>query len=159
MAFDSSQIGDGNITNIVIKSRYALLDLKCNKAEPRLRAMIEWMIELILADIQRRYGETYKASEIEVNITRETMVNETDNATIALNEATTKATIIQAIISAAPYIGDESTLKLICEEFELDFDEVQKQIEEQDYKEPLDDGIDPNEDDPDDGVIINGPTN
>lgn len=159
MAFDSSQVGDGNITNIVIKSRYALLDLKCNKAEPRLRAMIEWMIELILADIQRRYGETYKASEIEVNITRETMVNETDNATIALTEAQTKATIIQAIISAAPYIGDESALKLICEEFELDFDEVQALIEEQDYKEPLDDGIDPNEDGPDDGVIINGPTN
>ena len=35
--FNSAQIGDGNITNVVIKSRYALLDLKCNKLEIRLK--------------------------------------------------------------------------------------------------------------------------
>jgi hypothetical protein len=41
MGFDSSQTGDGNITNVVIKSRYSLLDLKCNKVEVRLRAIFD----------------------------------------------------------------------------------------------------------------------
>ena len=161
MGFDSAQVGDGNITNIVIKSRYSLLDLKCNKAEARLRAMLGWITKMILVDIQRRYGESYSDDELDITITRETMVNETDNANIALIEAQTKATIIQAILAAAPQIGDESTLKLICEQFELDLEEVQKQIEEQDYKAGLAKDTDPIEDEEteEDEVIIGGPTN
>lgn len=38
MGFNSSQVGDGNITNVVIKSRYALLDLKCDNMQRRLKA-------------------------------------------------------------------------------------------------------------------------
>ncbi len=41
MAFDSTQVGDGNITNIVIKARYTLLNMKANKTEARLRALLE----------------------------------------------------------------------------------------------------------------------
>ena len=74
MGFDSSQVGDGNITDVVIKSRYALLDLKCNKTEPRLRAMLAWMNRLIVDDINRRKGTSYNANDISVKITRETRV-------------------------------------------------------------------------------------
>lgn len=145
MAFDSTQIGDGNITNVVIKSRYALLDMKCNKAEVRLRAMLKWINEMIVEDINRRYSTAYKASDIEITITRETMVNEND---IYLNEkvqAETKQVIIQTILAAAPRLDDESVLKLICEQYELDFEEVQKLLEEQDYTTGLQDDTDPPE--------------
>lgn len=161
MGFDSAQVGDGNITNVVIKSRYALLDLKCNKAEARLRAMLAWMNRLIVDDINRRYGTNYDATEISIKITRETMVNEND---VALNEKTeqeTKALRIQAILAAAPHLGDETTLKLICEEFELDWEEVKQQIEEQDYTQGLAFGTDPQEP-PDPNPEIggsNGPIN
>lgn len=143
MGFDSSQVGDGNITNVVIKSRYALLDLKCNKTEPRLRAMLAWMNRLIVDDINRRKGTSYNANDISVNITRETMVNENDIVLNEKTEAEAKATRIQAILAAAPHIGDETTLKLICEEFELDFDEVKLLVEEQDYTPNIGAGTDP----------------
>lgn len=149
MAFDSTQIGDGNITNVVIKSRYALLDMKCNKAEVRLRAMLKWINEMIVTDINRRFSTAYKASDIEITITRETMVNEND---IYLNEkvqAETKAVIIQSILAAAPRLDDESVLKLICEQYELGWEEVQKLLEEQEYTSGLQEGTDPVEDDKD----------
>lgn len=145
MAFDSTQIGDGNITNVVIKSRYALLDMKCNKAEVRLRAMLKWINEMIVEDINRRFGTAYKASDIEITITRKTMVNEND---IYLNEkvqAETKAVIIQSILASAPRLDDESVLKLICEQFELDWEEVSQLLEEQDYTTGLQDDTDPPE--------------
>lgn len=40
MGFNSAQLGNGNITNIVIKSRYALLDLESNKLEIRLKQFL-----------------------------------------------------------------------------------------------------------------------
>ena len=148
MAFDSSQMGDGNITNIVIKSRYALLDMKCNKAEVRLRAMLKWINSMVVADINRRNGTAYKASDIEMTITRETMVNENDIVANAKVEAETKALIIQAILAAAPRLDDESVLKLICEQYELDWEEVQQLLEEQEYTPGLQADTDPIEGEP-----------
>lgn len=148
MAFDSSQMGDGNITNVVIKSRYALLDMKCNKAEVRLRAMLKWINSMVAADINRRNGTAYKASDIEMTITRETMVNENDIVANAKIEAETKALIIQAILAAAPRLDDESVLKLICEQYDLDWEEVQQLLEEQDYTPGLQADTDPIEGEP-----------
>ncbi|WP_346208386.1 phage portal protein [Caldifermentibacillus hisashii] len=143
MGFDSSQVGDGNITNVVIKSRYALLDMKANKAEVRLRAMLKWINEMIVDDINRRYGTAYKASDITVNIVRETMVNEKDLVEQDKIEAETKQVIIETILSVAARLDDETILKLICEQFELDWEEVQQAIEEQDYTPGLATGTDP----------------
>lgn len=146
MGFDSTQVGDGNITNIVIKSRYALLDMKANKAEIRLRSLLKWMNELIVQDINRRNRTAYNASDIKVNITRETMVNETD---LVMNEKTkeeTRQIIINSILSVAPLLDDETVLREICEQFELDYDEVQERIELQDYVTPdIRDGTDSEE--------------
>lgn len=73
------------------------------------------------------------------------MVNEND---IYLNEkvqAETKAVIIQSILASAPRLDDESVLKLICEQFELDWEEVSQLLEEQDYTTGLQDDTDPPE--------------
>lgn len=149
MGFDSTQIGDGNITNIVIKSRYALLDMKANKAEVRLRAMLKWINEMIVEDINRRHNTDFKASDIKIEIVRETMVNENDIVNNEKIEAETKQTIIETILAVAPRIGDEETLKLICELYDLDWEEIQADLEEEDYSSGLQDGTDPVEDDED----------
>ena len=148
MAFDSSQTGDGNITNVVIKSRYTLLDMKCNKAEVRLRSMLKWVNDMVVRDINRRNGTAYNAREIEMTITRETMVNDNENVTNEKTKAEAKAVIIQAILAAAPRLDDESVLKLICEQFELEWEEVQQLIEEQDYMPGLQADTDPIEGEP-----------
>lgn len=152
MGFDSTQIGDGNITNIVIKSRYALLDMKVNKAEVRLRAMLKWINEMIVADINRRYGTSFNAQDIEIKITRETMVNENDLVANEKIVAETREVIIQTILAVAPRLNDETVLKLICEQFELDWEEVSQLLEEQEYTSGLQDGTDPVEDDEDESA-------
>lgn len=148
MGFDSTQIGDGNITNVVIKSRYALLDMKANKAEVRLRSLLAWCNEMIVNDINRRFNTAYNAGDITVNIVRETMVNERDIVEIEKIEAETKLIVIESLLAVAPRLDDESVLKLICEQFELDWEEVQLLIEEQGYSSGLQYDTDP----PEEGV-------
>lgn len=134
MGFDSSQIGDGNITNIVIKSRYALLDLKCNKAETRLRKLVRQLLKVIVDDINSRYGTAYDYNDIEINIVRETMVNETDVVNNAKTEAETKKILIDNILVSATRLDDDTVLKLICEILELDYEEVKEKLNSQLYE-------------------------
>lgn len=142
MAFDSSQVGDGNITNIVIKSRYSLLDLKCNKTEIRLRAFIKQLLDIIIQDINDRYHKSFKRQQVVVVITRSTLINQTDSADTEKVEAETKGQLIQNLLDVAPYLDDESLLKKICAVQDLDYDEVVQRLGFQDYGSPKKDVID-----------------
>ncbi|WP_085829087.1 phage portal protein [Clostridium massiliodielmoense] len=136
MGFDSSQVGDGNVTNVVIKSRYALLDLKCNKAEIRLRKLIRQLLKAIVDDINRRFNTAYNYMDIDINIIRETMVNENDIANNEKIEAEKQGQLINNILTAATRLDDDTVLKLLCDILELDYEEVKEKIDMQPY-EPI----------------------
>lgn len=135
MGFDSSQTGDGNVTNVVIKSRYSLLDLKCNKIEARLRVVIKEMLELIVDNINQMHSKSYDPSELTITITRDVMANEVDNANMAKTEAETKQIMIANIMTAAPRLDDNTTLELLAGVLEVDVESIKKALEEQDYQD------------------------
>jgi uncharacterized SAM-dependent methyltransferase len=136
MGFDSSQVGDGNITNVVIQSRYSLLDFKCNKAEIRLRKLIKRMLKLIIADINRRFNTNYHTDDLEIIITRSTIFNEKEIEEREKIKAERKQVEIDNLLNAATRLDDESVLEYICNVLELDYEEVQQRLEQQDYEEP-----------------------
>lgn len=127
--FNSSQVGDGNVTNVVIRSRYTLLELKANKTEKRLRKLLKQIIKVVLAEINQENGTDYQLSDIKFEFTRETMTNETENIQNAKVEAETKQIEVNTILNISVNIGDEQTLKAICDIMEWDFDELQGEVE------------------------------
>lgn len=135
MGYDSSQVGDGNVTNVVIKGRYTLLNMKANKTEARLRTFLSWANDLIIDDINRRYNKSYTADGITVEITREMLVNENDLVTNEKTKADTRSVEMQTLLAAAPRLDNDTVLAKICEMYELNFDEVRKALDEQDYKQ------------------------
>jgi predicted DsbA family dithiol-disulfide isomerase len=69
----------------------------------------------------------------------------------------TQETIVNSILAAAPKLGDESVLKLICEQFGLDWEEVQALLEDQESTPaPLIANTDPSEPDIDGNEIEQG---
>ena len=134
MGFNSSQMGDGNITNVVIKSRYALLDLKCNKAEVRLRKLIRQLLKVIVEDINKRFNKAYNYRDIEINIVRETMVNENDIVANEKLEAETKGQLIDNLLSSSARLDDDTVLKELCNILEFDYEEVKGNLEKQEIK-------------------------
>jgi SPP1 family phage portal protein len=143
MGFDSAQVGDGNITNVVIRARYSLLGLKAGKTEKRFRAMLKWINERVVWDINRRYGTNYNPEMVKFEITKEMIVNEMDNIQNAQTEATTRQIIIGSILTASTVIDDDSVLRLICEQFDLDWEQVKTAKETELYTRGLADNTDP----------------
>jgi hypothetical protein len=143
MGFDSAQVGDGNITNVVIKSRYTLLDMKASKAEALLKSMMTWVGQMVVSDINRRHGTAYDPGDIVYSFTRESMVSTSDLAAEDKTRAETDQIRINTILAAAPRLDDESVLRLLCDQFGLDWEEVSQRIEEQSYEPGPFEGTDP----------------
>ena len=129
MGFDPTRLGDGNITNIVILSRYALLELKANKLQGRLEGLLDQIVEVVLAEINEEHGTDYQLTDIEYKFTRAMMTNESENIANEKVKAETKQLAINTILNVAVQIGDEQALKMICEELDIDFDEIKGELE------------------------------
>lgn len=135
MGFNSAQLGDGNITNIVIKSRYALLDLKCNKLEIRLRQFLKKILKIVIAEINQEYEAEYKLSDVYIDFIREVMTNAEDNAKIKLTDAQVVQAKIDTILNIAAIVDSETIIKGICDILELDYDDVSSRMQEEDETE------------------------
>lgn len=131
MGFNSAQLGDGNITNIVIKSRYALLDLKSNKLEIRLKQFLRQMLKVVLSEINEELNTEYKMKDVYIVFDREVMTNAQDNAQIEKIDAEKQQIQINTLMVAANTLDDETILKAMCEIFDVDYDEVKERIDKQ----------------------------
>lgn len=128
MGFNSAQIGDGNVTNIVIKSRYALLDLKCNKLEIRLKQFLRKILKVVIKQINEENGTDYQMKDVYFDFKREVMTNAQDNTQIELTDAQTEQTKINTMLSLESTLGDETVLKNICDILDIDYEEVKKAV-------------------------------
>lgn len=137
MGFNSAQIGDGNITNIVIKSRYALLDLKCNKLEIKLKQFLKKIVKVVIDEINKKNNSAYKVEDVWFDFKREVMTNASDNSQIYKTEAETKQIEINTILGLHGVIDDKNVIKSICDVLELDYEEVKNNIPDEFEDDPL----------------------
>lgn len=128
MGFNSAQVGDGNVTNVVIKSRYALLDLKCNKLQARIEEFLDNILEVVLKEINKNSKTDYDIDDVYYNFDKEIITNESDNAQIELLKAQKKQTMINTLLSLAQEIDNETIVKLICEELDIDYEEIKSKL-------------------------------
>ena len=130
MGLNSNMVGDGNVTNVVIKSRYALLDMKCNKLEVRLKKFLRTILNVVLDDINGRNGTNYTQRQVKLKFHREIMTNALDNAQIEKYEAETEEIEVNTYLNLRSLIGDEEVLRLVCDQLDLDYEELKDKIPE-----------------------------
>lgn len=128
MGFNSAQIGDGNITNVVIKSRYALLDLKCNKLEIRLKQFLRKLIQIVLDEINKNNETDYQQKDVYFNFEREVMTNASDNAQIEKTDAERQQVQINTILSLANVLDDETVVQSICDILDISYEDIKSKI-------------------------------
>lgn len=128
MGFNSAQMGDGNITNIVIKSRYALLDLKCNKLEIRLRQFLRKILKVVLKEINDNNGTDYQQKDVYFAFEREVMTNASDNAQIEKTDAETEQVRINTLLDLASTLDQETIIQNICDVLDIDYEEIKDKL-------------------------------
>lgn len=130
MSYNAEQVGDGNVTNIVLKSRFTLLDLKCDKLEPRIRALLEEIVQIVLDEINKKNGTNYTLDDVIIKLDREVPTNESDNVTNDKTIAERKQVEINTILNVASQLPEETIIKSICEILDIDYAKIETQIKE-----------------------------
>ena len=133
MGFNSALVGDGNVTNIVLKSRYVLLDLKCNKFEKQVQKLLRQFITIVLEEINQENNTACTQQDVELHMDRVVMTNALDNAQIAQIEAQTEQTKVNTLLSTAQALNNsDEVIKALCEVLELDYSIVKEGLPEDD---------------------------
>ena len=132
MALNVAQVGDGNITNVVIKSRYALLDMKCEKLDKNVKKLMKPLVKVALEEINEENGTNYTLSDVKIIFEREIMTNESDNANIALTEAQRKQTEVNTLLTIAEKLDNETVVKGICQVLDIDYNEIKSKLPTED---------------------------
>lgn len=127
MGFDSSKVGDGNVTNVVIKSRYTLLDLKCNKLEIKLKQFMKKLVKVLLDKVNEEQETAFDLNDVYIRFQRETISNDVDNSNIEFIDAQKEQVQINTLLNTNGIIGGDTVLRKICEILELDYEEVKNQ--------------------------------
>ena len=128
MGFNSAQLGDGNITNVVIKSRYALLDLKCNKLEIRLKGFLRKIAGVVLDEINENNHTDYQDRDIYFSFQREVITNAQDNAQIELITAQKQGQQLNNTLSVADTLDEETIIQEICAILDIDYEEIKDRL-------------------------------
>lgn len=135
MGFNSAQLGDGNITNVVIRSRYALLDLKCNKLEIRLKEFLRKIIRVVLDEINRKNETDYQMKDVYFEFQREVITNASDNAQIELTDAQKQGILLDNLLKVNNILDDETIIKAVCAILDIDYEEIKDKLPQDEEKE------------------------
>lgn len=124
LAFNASQTGDGNITNIILKSRYTLLDMKSRKLIWSIKEFLGVLLQIVINEINTTYGTMYSVEDVTVGIDPVVPTDEKEDAEIRKLETETIRERVGALLDAEEIIGAEALLKELCNVLELDYDEA-----------------------------------
>ena len=122
--FNSSQSGDGNITNVVIKSRYSELDMKVNYFEIQVRKFLKPIIKDVIDEINKELKTNYKYSDVYLKFERSTIVNEQETVANEYTRAQTQQIKINNLLGLQTLMTKEYLCQLIAEELDLDWEQV-----------------------------------
>lgn len=130
MGLNTSNMAEGNYTNGVnIKSRYSLLDMKCEKVSDNLKVLLKKIIKLILDEINEINKTEFTLKDIFYNLDkRETITNELDNATIEQAKANTQQIKINTLLNLQTKLDNETIIKNICEVLDIDYEEIKNKL-------------------------------
>lgn len=128
---DTTSLKDTSATtNMAIKTAFYGLDLKAIATTKRLCALLKDITKVILAEINQENGTDYQLKDVEFNFERTSLTNESENIQNQKTEAETEQIRINTILNVAVNVGDEQTLKAICDVMDWDFEEISGQVEQ-----------------------------
>lgn len=128
LAFNPSQSGDGNITNIILKSRYTLLDMKSRKLIWNIKKFLHQLLKIVIDEINAREGTLYSTDDVEIKIDPVVPTDEKEDAEIRKLDAETVREQVGTLLDAEAVMDAGLLLKELCRVMDIDYTEASSKM-------------------------------
>lgn len=137
--FDNSTIRDthGSVTNVALKAGQQSLHNKAKGKIKYLNTLLEWMLELILIDIEQKGLGSYSVNDIEIEYTLGLIESDAEKAEIDKVEAETNKIKVDTILSIEHLLDEETALELVSGILGIDASEVKHRLSLEGYGDSL----------------------
>lgn len=137
MAVNTEGLKDSNATvSVAIKSAYTLLEMKANKLETQIKLFMRKLLKVVLDEINTLNGTDYTNDDVYFKFEREIPTNMLENAQIELTEAQKRQTEINTVLSLATHLDNETTMQLICEQLDIDYNDIKDKLPDPEETDP-----------------------
>lgn len=130
----------GNVTNEALKAGQRKLVQKCKQKKTYLRMLMDWMLDLVLDDIERRGLGRFSLSDIAIEFTHDLIENEKEKAEVKQIDATAVKAHIDVLLSVEHILDELTMLEQVSKLLGLSVDEVKARRHTQDYGGLLEEG-------------------
>ena len=86
------------------------------------------ILEIVVDEINKMNGKAFQPEDVHFEFTHEVMSNALENAQIELTEAQKRQAEINTILSLSNVIDDETVIQLICEQLDIDYEEIKDKL-------------------------------
>lgn len=120
---------DSNATvSVAIKTAYFRMDLDAEETETRLKQFMRRILVPVLDEINREDETDYQQSDVYFDFSRESITNLQEQAQIELTNAQKRQTEITSILNIASQLDHETMMQLICEQLDIDYEEIKDKL-------------------------------
>ncbi len=106
-----------------------MLNIKANHVKTALKKLLKGIIKVVIAEINDKNGTDYQLTDVYFDWKPTTLTNDTENIQNELTKANIKQVEVNTILNVAMQIGDDKALQLICEQLDVDFEEVKAAVD------------------------------
>jgi SPP1 family phage portal protein len=136
MGLNTAGLKDTNATtNMGIQMLYSSLELKAGNLQKRLNKVLKNILKVVLDEINEENNTDYQLKDVVFNFKRKAMINDSEIIASEKTKAETQQIRVNTILNAAAEIGEEQVLKSICEQLDLNYEDIKEQLEKD--KEPI----------------------
>ena len=118
----------GATVTIAVRAAFFGLDMKCAAKDYAVEEFLDGPVQVVLNEINEEQKTAYKLSDVYYVFERESITNAYENAQIALLEAQTRQAEVTTLLTVESKLGNEETVKLICEQYDLDYEEIKDKL-------------------------------
>lgn len=137
--FDDSSISNSNgtVTNVVLKAGQQSLHNKAKGKIKYLNTLLNWMLELILEDIEQKGLGSYSVNSIEIEYTLGIIESDVEKAEIDKIEAETDKIKVDMLLSVEHLLDEDTALEEVGKILNINVGEVKNRLKLEGYGESL----------------------
>lgn len=129
-------------TNLAISSSYTQLHSRFVKLKITIKQFIRKLLNVVLPEINQKNGTDYQQKDVYFDFKPEIPTNEQENAQIELLEAQKRQTEINTLLNIATQIDNETKMQMICEQLDIDYNEIKDKLPSPEEADPYATGED-----------------